>query len=88
MTNRFETNLNILCNEDIDLRETKISKTLAIRPSPGRKDAPNIMKNNYIKSNQNYQEYLEKPGSHRAHELLHTSYNEKPKYNFSEEDMI
>jgi iron-only hydrogenase group A len=26
-----------------------------------------------------YAEYLEKPGSHRAHELLHTSYHERPR---------
>ena len=28
-----------------------------------------------------YAEYLEKPGSYRAHKLLHTHYTEKPKYN-------
>lgn len=28
-----------------------------------------------------YDEYLEKPGSHKAHELLHTTYGERPKYN-------
>lgn len=28
-----------------------------------------------------YEEYLEKPGSHIAHELLHTHYIERPKYN-------
>lgn len=27
-----------------------------------------------------YEEYLEKPGSHRAHELLHTHYEKKEKY--------
>ena len=27
-----------------------------------------------------YKEYLEKPGSHKAHELLHTHYTERPKY--------
>ena len=27
-----------------------------------------------------YDEYLEKPGSHRAHELLHTSYEQRNKY--------
>ena len=27
-----------------------------------------------------YQEYLEKPGSHKAHELLHTHYSKKEKY--------
>lgn len=27
-----------------------------------------------------YAEYLEKPGSHKAHELLHTHYVERPKY--------
>ena len=27
-----------------------------------------------------YEEYLEKPGSHKAHELLHTTYTAKPKY--------
>ena len=35
-----------------------------------------------------YNEYLERPGSHRAHELLHTSYNAKPLYNFKEGDMV
>ena len=28
-----------------------------------------------------YEEFLEKPGSHKAHELLHTSYVEREKYN-------
>ena len=27
-----------------------------------------------------YEEYLEKPGSHKAHELLHTHYVKKEKY--------
>lgn len=27
-----------------------------------------------------YKEYLEKPGSHKAHELLHTTYHERKKY--------
>lgn len=35
-----------------------------------------------------YAEYLEKPGSHKAHELLHTTYNAKPLYNFKEEDIV
>lgn len=28
-----------------------------------------------------YEEYLEKPGSYRAHKLLHTSYKKRDKYN-------
>ena len=28
-----------------------------------------------------YQEFLQHPGSHKAHELLHTHYTERPKYN-------
>ena len=28
-----------------------------------------------------YKEFLQRPGSHKAHELLHTHYNERPKYN-------
>lgn len=28
-----------------------------------------------------YEDYLEKPGSHRAHELLHTNYRKREKYN-------
>jgi len=27
-----------------------------------------------------YEEYLEKPGSHKAHELLHTEYKKREKY--------
>ena len=27
-----------------------------------------------------YEEYLEKPGSHKSHELLHTSYVKREKY--------
>ena len=27
-----------------------------------------------------YKEYLEKPGSHKAHELLHTTYKKREKY--------
>ena len=27
-----------------------------------------------------YKEYLEKPGSHKAHELLHTTYHKREKY--------
>ena len=41
--NNFENNLN----------GTKISKTLSIRPSPERKDAPKTVKNNYFISNHN-----------------------------------
>ncbi len=29
-----------------------------------------------------YEEYFEKPGSHKSHELLHTSYTARKKYNF------
>ena len=29
-----------------------------------------------------YQEFLQRPGSHKAHELLHTHYTERGKYNF------
>lgn len=29
-----------------------------------------------------YAEYLEEPGSYRAHKLLHTHYTERDKYNF------
>ena len=29
-----------------------------------------------------YKDYLEKPGSYRAHKLLHTHYQARPKYNF------
>ena len=32
-----------------------------------------------------YEEYLEAPGSYRAHKLLHTSYVEREKYNLGEE---
>ena len=28
-----------------------------------------------------YKDYLEKPGSHKAHELLHTKYEKREKYN-------
>ncbi len=44
-------------------------------------------KSNVRKSHKNpviekvYKEYLEKPGSHKAHELLHTHYEKKEKYN-------
>lgn len=31
-----------------------------------------------------YKEYLEKPGSHKAHELLHTTYKPREKYNLNE----
>ena len=27
-----------------------------------------------------YEEYLERPGSHKAHKYLHTTYSVKPKY--------
>ena len=43
-------------------------------------------KSNVRKSHKNpviekvYKEYLEKPGSHKAHELLHTHYEKKEKY--------
>lgn len=29
-----------------------------------------------------YEEFLEVPGSYRAHKLLHTKYQERKKYNF------
>lgn len=28
-----------------------------------------------------YKDFLEKPGSHKAHELLHTTYQKREKYN-------
>ena len=28
-----------------------------------------------------YKEFLEKPGSHKSHELLHTEYEKREKYN-------
>ncbi len=28
-----------------------------------------------------YKDYLEKPGSHKAHKLLHTNYHKREKYN-------
>lgn len=31
-----------------------------------------------------YQEFLEKPGSHKAHDLLHTTYQKREKYHLSE----
>ena len=31
-----------------------------------------------------YEEYLEKPGSHKAHELLHTHYVAREKYKLGE----
>ena len=31
-----------------------------------------------------YEEFLEKPGSHKAHTLLHTSYVERPMYTYGE----
>lgn len=32
-----------------------------------------------------YEEYLEKPGSEKAHKLLHTTYTPRAKYKFEEE---
>ena len=45
----FDNNYNF----DNNLNGTKISKTLSIRPSPERKDAPNTIKNNFFQSNHN-----------------------------------
>ena len=39
---------------------------------------------NYIWISSLVTEYLEEPGSYRAHKLLHTHYIERPKYNIEE----
>ena len=73
-------------NEDIDLRETKISKTLAIRPSPGRKDAPNIMKNNYIKSNQNYNNNIKIVKTYDQNDYVNNNDNSRTYNNINNAD--
>ncbi|MBO4898067.1 MAG: iron hydrogenase small subunit [Clostridia bacterium] len=63
------------CRMDIDLRAERAKalyeedKTSTVRQSHLNPDIDML-----------YKEFLEKPGSHKAHELLHTHYIERPKY--------
>ena len=69
------------------IKSSKIRATVDVRKK--RADALYTIdeKSTFRKSHENpvikkiYEEYLEKPGSHKAHELLHTTYVKREKYN-------
>ena len=69
------------------IKSSKIRSTIDVRQK--RADALYSIdeKATIRKSHQNpvvqkiYKEFLEKPGSHKAHELLHTEYERREKYN-------
>lgn len=68
------------------IKSSKIRETIDVRQK--RADAMYTIdeKSTIRKSHENpiikklYEEYLEKPGSHKAHELLHTNYHKREKY--------
>lgn len=62
---------------EVDVRQKRASAMYSIdAKSEVRKSQDNeVMK-------KIYEEYIGKPGEERAHQLLHTHYNEKQKYNF------
>ena len=63
-----------LPNEDDDIRETYMAKRASIlyKEDEGKQVRRSHLNPDIITL---YNEYLEKPGSHKAHHLLHTSYN-------------
>lgn len=68
------------------IKNSKIRQTIDVRAR--RADALYTIDEKSVirKSHENpvikklYEEYLKEPGSHKAHELLHTRYEEKKKY--------
>ena len=68
-----------LPNEDADILDTYKAKRASALYSEDKSKALRVSHKNpqVIKL---YEEYLEKPNSHKAHELLHTSYTAREKY--------
>ena len=68
------------------IKSSKIRATVDVRKKRAEGLYSIDEKSQFRKSHENpavkkiYDEYLEKPGSHKAHELLHTSYVEREKY--------
>ena len=68
-----------LPNEDVDILDTfKAKRAAALYSEDESKTLRASHKNPQIIKL--YEEYLEKPNSHKAHELLHTSYSAKEKF--------
>ncbi|MCQ3035992.1 MAG: [FeFe] hydrogenase, group A, partial [Bacilli bacterium] len=66
----------MLPNESIDIEDTYIAKrAAALYSEDERQTVRRSHENSQVKAL--YDEYLEKPGSHKAHELLHTTYNDR-----------
>ncbi len=69
-----------LPNEDIDILDTfKEKRAAALYSEDERQTVRQSHNNEQIK--QLYTEYLEKPNSHKAHELLHTTYEGRKRFN-------
>ena len=68
-----------LPNEDIDILDTFKEKRAAALYSEDERQTVRQSHNN-AQIQQLYTDYLEKPNSHKAHELLHTSYSAKERF--------
>ncbi len=66
----------MLPNESIDIEDTYVAKrAAALYSEDERQTVRRSHENAQVKAL--YDEYLGKPGSHKAHELLHTTYNDR-----------
>ncbi|MCQ2797031.1 MAG: [FeFe] hydrogenase, group A [Bacilli bacterium] len=66
----------MLPNEDIDIEDTyRAKRAAALYSEDERQTVRRSHENTQVQAL--YKEYLKKPGSHKAHELLHTSYNDR-----------
>ena len=68
------------------IKSSKIRQTVDVRKKRAEALYKIDEKSTYRKSHESpvmkmlYSEYLERPGSHKAHELLHTHYTKRDKY--------
>ena len=71
---------NLLPNEDIDILETYRQKRANALYSEDERQVIRQSHNN-PQIQQLYKEFLGEPNSHKAHELLHTTYSKKERFN-------
>ena len=69
----------IVSASDLMVKDVKALRAKALYDEDASKELRKSHENVSLKKL--YDEYLEKPGSHKAHELLHTHYSQKAKFN-------
>ena len=69
----------IVSASDLMVKDVKALRAKALYDEDASKELRKSHENVSLKKL--YDEYLEKPGSHKSHELLHTHYSQKPKFN-------